>query len=257
MKKIIIISLLLITNNVFSCGCAITKLIDRFHKSEFIAKVKVKKVSVYNAESYYQNAEIEIIDLYKGSKINNIKISSNLRSSCGLYVPENSVWLIFAQKDNNGNISFGYCSGSIQIDKNMSSEKYPNAEKNRKKSIERKLSVLNFLTAKNIQNENQYNLRLYYSKECNDNFKGYEVNKSKFALYEITIEKNLRISNIKSLQEFDNKKLSEKIMKCMNENLKVDNRKIFEIPNSSKIIMIYYYYEAENEDMSFIGEFDL
>ena len=257
MKKIILISILLIANNVFACQCSITKLIDRFHKSEFIAKVKVIKVSEYNAENYYQNAEIEIIDLYKGSKINNIKISNNLQSSCGLYVPENSVWLIFAQIDSNGNLSFGYCSGSIQIDKTMISEKYPNAEKNRKKSIERKLSVLKFLSVKNTQNENKYNLRLYYSKECANDFKGYEVNKSKFAIYEITIEKDLRISNIKPLQEFDNKELSKEIIKCMNENLKVDNRKISEIPNSSKITIIYYYYEAEKQDKSFIGEFDL
>ena len=67
-------------------------------------------------------------------------------------MPENSVWLIFAQIDNKGNLSFGYCSGSIQIDKNMISKEYPNAEINRKKSIELKLSVLKFLSSQNLKN---------------------------------------------------------------------------------------------------------
>ena len=257
MKKAILISFLLIANYSFSCECSIVKLIDRFQKSEFIAKVKIIKVSEYNAENYYQNAEIEIIDLFKGSKINNIKISNNLRSSCGLYVPENSVWLIFAQIDNNGNLSFGYCSGSKQIDKNMVSKEYPNAEKNRKNSIERKLSVLKFLSSQNTKNTNEYNLILTYSKACENDFKGYEVQKTKFAVYEITIEKDLTISTIEPLQEFDNKQLSEEILKCMKENLKVDNRKISEIDNPTKVGMIYYYYEAGKEYKSFISEFDL
>ena len=257
MKKTILISFLFITNYVFSCQCMSTKLIDRYQKSEFIAKVKVTKVSEYNAENYYQNAEIEIINLFKGSKINNIKISNNLRSSCGLYVPENSVWLIFAQIDNNGNLSFGYCSGSKQIDKSMISKEYPNAEKNRKKSIELKLSVLKFLSSQNIEYTNEYNLRLTYSKACENDFKGYELQKTKFAVYEITIEKDLTISTIKPLQEFDNKQLSEEILKCMKENLKVDNRKIFEIDNQTKVGMIFYYYEADKEYKSFISESDL
>ena len=80
MKKTLLILFLFITNYVFSCQCLITKLIDRYQKSEFIAKVKVIKVSEYNAENYYQNADIEIIELFKGNKINNIKISSNIRS---------------------------------------------------------------------------------------------------------------------------------------------------------------------------------
>ena len=257
MKKTILILFLFITNYVFSCECMTTKLIDRYQKSEFIAKVKVIKVSEYNAENYYQNADIEIIELFKGNKINNIKISSNIRSSCGLYVPENSVWLIFAQIDNKGNLSFGYCSGSIQIDKNMISKEYPNAEINRKKSIELKLSVLKFLSSQNLKNTNEYNLRLTYSKACDNDFKGYEVQKIKFAVYEITIEKDLTISKIEPLQEFDNKQLSEEILKCMKENLKVDNRKISVIQNTTKIGKIFYYYEADKEYKSFIGEFDL
>lgn len=257
MKKTILISFLLIANYTFSCECSIVKLIDRYQKSDFIAKVKVTKVSEYNDKNYYQNAEIEIIDLFKGSKINNIKISSNLRSSCGLYVPENSIWLIFAQIDSKGNLSFGYCSGSIQIDKNMISKEYPNAEKNRKNSIERKLSVLKFLSSQNTENTNEYDLKLTYSKACENDFKGYEVQKIKFAVYEITIEKDLTISKIEPLQEFDNKQLSEEILKCMKENLKVDNRKISGIPNTTKIEKILYYYEAEKEYKSFVGEYDL
>ena len=257
MKKTILISLLLFFNYAFPCECSIVKLIDRFQKSEFIAKVKVIKVSEYKAENYYQTADIEIIDLFKGSKINNIKISSNLRSSCGLYVPENSIWLIFAQIDSNGNLSFGYCSGSIQIDKNMISKEYPNAERNRKKSIERKLSVLKFLSSQNIKNTNEYNLILTYSKACENDFKGYDEQKTKYAVYEITVEKDLKISEIKPLQEFDSKQLSDEIMKCLNENLKVDNRKISEIKNITKVVMIYYYYEAEEEYKSFISERDL
>lgn len=257
MKNTIFISFLFITNYVFSCQCMTLKLIDRFQKADFIAEVKIIKVSEYNSENYYQSADVEIIELFKGSRINNIKISNNLRSSCGLFVPENSVWLIYAQTDHNGNLSFGYCSGSIQIDKIVISKKYPNAEKNRKKSIEQKLSVLKFLSAQKIKTINEYNLRLTYSKACENDFKGYEVHKIKFAIYEVYIEKDLTISKIEPLQEFDNKQLSEEILRCMKENLKVDNRKISKILDTTKIEMIFYYYESDKGYKSFISEFDL
>lgn len=257
MNKIILILFLLISNYSFSCQCQIIKLVDRYQKSEFVAKVKIKKVSEYNENNFYQDAEIEIIELFKGIYIDKIKISNNLKSSCGLYVPENSIWLIFAKIDDKGNLSFGYCSGSKQIDKNMVSKDYPNAYENRKKSIELKLSALKFLSLQNIKKTNSYHLNLTYSQAFKNTFQGYDVRASKFAVYEIVVEKDLEISKITALQEFDNKILSEEILKFMQQNLKVDNIKVTEIQEQTKVLKIFYFYEADKENKSFISDFDL
>ena len=257
MKQIFIFFIIIFYSNLaFSCVCGQSKLIDRFQKSEFVAKVKLLKVKNIENDFEYQNAEIEILELYKGEKLKTIKIHAALNSSCSLYVPENSTWLIFAQM-YNGVLSFGYCSGSKQIDRNLNSKEYPNAQKNYNESIERKLLVLKNLKKYNIQKSNEFDLKISYSKPCQNDFKSFEVNKEKIAIYEIDVNRDLSIKKVKALREFDNPKLSKEILTCLSENIKVDTKKIKQISKRTKIIIVYYYYPAEDKNQSFISDIDL
>ncbi|WP_438966711.1 hypothetical protein [Flavobacterium sp.] len=242
---------------VFSCVCIPSKLIDKFQKSEFVAKVKILKVTNIGNDLEYQNAEIEVLELYKGKKITTIKILASMNSSCSLYVPENSTWLIFADTFN-GVLSFGYCSGSNQLDADMYSKKYPNNQKNYNKANEKKLTALKILKEYKIKNFNENDLKISYKeKPCKNNFLGYEVKNDKIAIYEIKVNRNLKIKKIKAISEFDNADLSRQILKCLSENLIIDKKRIKKIPKKSKIYIIYYYNEEVDKNQSYITDYFL
>ncbi|MGG8495285.1 hypothetical protein ACQY1Q_02610 [Tenacibaculum sp. TC6] len=257
-KKAFVILILLNIQNLFACSCGIVPLMDRIPMSDFIATAKILKVSPDKENSNLHNIEIEIIELYKGKATSNLKIYSVLNSSCAFYTPENSKWLIFANKNKNGDLSFGFCSGAKQLDRKFYSDRYPNAEKNHKKSIELKLQVLDYLKRSEIQPSNEFGLRASFSDGCLKNFKGIEVKNNRFALYELTIENDLSISEVKAIKEFDTESLKLDLLNCVKESVEVYARKKeIEIPNKTRIIIGLYYYPAERSNLSFIGQFDL
>lgn len=245
-------------HKVFACSCGIVPLMDRIPMSDFIATAKILKISPDKENSELHNIEIEIINLYKGQPTKYLKIHSVLNSSCAFYTPENSEWLIFASKNKSGDLSFGYCSGAKRLDRKFDSDRYPHAEKNYKKSIELKLQVLEYLKNYEIQTSNEFELITSFSNGCLKNFKGYEVETDRFALYELTIEIDLSIIEVKALKEFDNDNLKSDLLNCVKESVKVYTRKKeTEISNNTKIIIGLYYYASERGNESFIGLFDL
>ena len=259
MKKILLTILFIaISSKLLACSCGIVPLMDRIPMSDFIATAKILKISHDKENSNLHDIQIEIINLYKGQPTSNLKIYSVLNSSCAFYTPENSEWLIFASKNKSGELSFGYCSGAKRLDKKFNSERYPHAEKNYKKSIELKLQVLEYLKKSEIQTSNEFGLRTSFSNGCLKDFKGYEVKSDRFALYELTVESDLSISEAKSLKEFDNENLKADLLNCVRESIKVYTRKKEpEISNKTKIIIGLYFYASERGNESFIGQFDL
>ena len=130
MKVCTLIALCLISTASFACDCASATLLEHFQHSDFVAKIKVLKVSEATADGEYQDATIEVLELYKGNKTTKIKINANLRTDCDLSVPQNSTWLVFANINHAGFLSFGLCSGSIHLDREINTIDYPNLETN-------------------------------------------------------------------------------------------------------------------------------
>jgi len=260
MKKILLTILFLtISSKMLACTCMIQKVIDRYAKSDFVATVNVLNIDSEKDDNYL-NLQVEILELYKGKITDSLKIPKS-RGMCGIYTPENTKWLIFASKDKNGNLTFGYCSGVKQLDKKYDSkklEKYPNAEINYKNSLKRKIELLQFLKKDNIEPQNEFELHTSFSLESIKKFKGYEVNNEKFAIYELTIDKDLSVLDVKELKTFDNEKLKVELLDFIEKNISVGRKgKLNEIPEQTKIILGLYYYPPEKENLSFIGTFAL
>ena len=53
-------------------------------------------------------------------------------TSCSFFTALNTTWLIFASKDKDGILKFGYCSGFLNIEKNLN-------------SVQRKINVLKYI----------------------------------------------------------------------------------------------------------------
>jgi hypothetical protein len=256
MKSFILIVSFFICSTSFACECIKDILVHNFQKSAFVAKIKILKVSKPTADGEYQDATIEVLELYKGKKITTIKIQSSLNTDCNLIVGENTNWLVFAQINRSGILQFDLCSGSMQLDRKMNSIDYPNAQANYIKEINQKIAVLQFFKTKQIAQPNEYNLYLKYNERLHDVFKGYEGESQKNAVYQLTVEKDLSISKIKALQEFDNQRLSKALLAYLKEKAKVNTHNISAIKKRTQLILVYYFYPAEKEYQSFISEFD-
>ena len=262
MKQLLIIISFFVCNSVAACSCNITSLIEKVQNSAFIAKIKILKISESKNDPDYKYAEIEVLELFKGNHIKNIKFSSELRNFCSLSVSENTTWLVFANKGKSEVMKFGYCYGSTELDRKYDkyeSQKYPNAENNKRRSDELKISVLRYFKSRNITNPNVYRLEIDVVEEdlIKKGLRGYEVSNQRFAVYEFKVEKNLIISKIKTLKAFDNQKLSDSLFFIL-KDAKIEPKKGLSTLNKrNRFILVLYYYPAEENYKSFISKYDL
>lgn len=160
MRMLILLISFFITTASCACECVLMPFLYYVQKSDFIATVKVLKVSEPTFDRQYQDAQIEILELFKGKKISSIRVWANLKTDCDFTVSENSNLLIFAQKNSAGVLQFDLCSGSLHLDRYFTSNEYPNAQKNWTKRIDQKLSVLRYLKLNHLTSPNEFDLAL-------------------------------------------------------------------------------------------------
>lgn len=142
-----------------------------FQQSQFVAKAKILKVTPDSANNDYHDADIELITLYKGERRAKIKILSVRNSSCFFLPSVNSTWIIFVSV-SGGTLSFGSCSGSLELDRVFDTAQYPNAGENYSKKIALKQQVLEYLSSHGILNPNPPGL--YFFSDNLRSVKGYK-----------------------------------------------------------------------------------
>ena len=235
-------------------------LIANTAKSDFIATAKVLKVSEDTVNMRYLNIEIEILELFKGPKIQTLKLYNNSPSSCGLFTPEYTSWLIFASKNKQGVLSFGYCSGSEQLDKKFNPKIYTPEEQVKAKAhhdeaLDFKLEVLRYLRINNINPVNKYNLNTFFISDCLKELKEFVVNNEPFAFYELTVEKDLKVSQIRSIKAFDNEELNLKLRHCIREGITMwKSATEKSIPEPTNVILGIYYNVKKDGSSRFIAK---
>jgi hypothetical protein len=134
---------------------------------------------------------------------------------------------------------------------------YPNLDVKYKKSIDLKLQVLDYLKgSKLIVDNNKFKLTPTNYRLCLDDLKGYEE-KNRFAVYQVIVNRDLSIKNIKVIKRFNNKDLSKKLASCLQDNMKISAHNMKVIPEKTKMMIIYFYYSAENNNQSFVSIWDL
>ncbi|WP_298248345.1 hypothetical protein [uncultured Christiangramia sp.] len=256
MKLFITLIITLISFNIYACECALRSTMEKTESSDFVGRVKINQIERDSINPEYLNLTVEVLDIFKGNFNNDLKILTD-KSMCNIYTPKGTEWLVYASFDKNDNLSFGYCSGSIQIDRDLNSDKYPNAEKNYKKSIKRKLELLKFLNQKNIISKSNSSISSILSSDCLNSIKGYEAKVAEFAVYEVSINKDLTVEKIKQIKKFSNSQLNSQVDNCIkNINFRKRNERENLKEKTKKIIPIFYY-EKEQDNPSFISGWDL
>jgi len=181
-----------------------------------------------------------------------------LNSSCSFLPDEGSEWLVFAGKNNQGQLGFGSCSGSLQLDRQFDETRYPGITEKYIREINLKMQVLDFFVSSKLEPKNKANLEISSSSNFLSEYKGSEIEGDRFALYELSIDTNLSIKEIKPIKEFTFSSSHGSLIPHLKKDLKVwakDQEKTIAKPQ--KMILAIYYYPAEGDYESFLSLFDL
>lgn len=243
----------------FACVCNRVSLLDQVARADFIAKAEIISITPRPGDPEIHEVEIKIIELYKGEKTKMLVVYSALNSSCAFYPGKNTNWLIFATKGQDGKPGFGYCSGSIHLDRKFVAALHPDWEQKYIDSYELKLQVIEFLKLKKIEPVNEYALGTGISNKCLADFRGINIGPGRFALFELTIRPDLTIKKVRALKKFDNRSIKKDLNDCIKHGAEVYGLKerLSSIPETTKLLMGLYYYPPEQGNHGFIGEFAL
>lgn len=193
MKKYLFFLFILYSGNLMACSCVTPSFMSLYYQSDFIAKAKILKVTPAGNNSEFNEITIQIIELYKGEMITSIKAVSYLKDGYGIVLTENSTWLLFANINAQGTLRFDYCSGSEQIDKEFDLVHYPKLKQRFEKWLDRTIDLLHFLKKEKLAQTNEFSLGIKYALPDKENLEGYVVSKQTFAIYELTVLKDMNV----------------------------------------------------------------
>ncbi len=263
MKHILFIFIL----NIFSltsyaCSCLSPPMIESYQAADFVARIKINKVIPDPTNSENHLLSIEILELFKGDSTNKIILHSWLNSSCAFMVNAQTEWILFAHKNPKNELTFGMCNNYFEINRILSSKDSIENQRlflNYTNSLNRKLTMLRLIKSKQINPTNEYRLNFFIPKEFQEQLRGYSLPVASVALYKISVNTDLTIHSVKAIQPFLNKKLKKKMEQLIVQEIKIKNRNttLTELPNTTELILGFYYYGQEGTNQSFISNFDL
>lgn len=191
-RKLLLISILpFIYLSGDACSCSILATTSYYYQNaDFVGIVKILKnyKNIPDSNLYYQ-ADVEIIDLYKGKKVKSIWIEGTnggrYGSSCGTFIPEAEIRLIYANRGQDGLLKTYLCTST-----NRPLEPYFKQNNTREKLVLLKKYASKYTHI-------IYNETLYYPAA----FK-FIVDKTKlnyFSLVMVTLSKDYEIKNLNIL----------------------------------------------------------
>lgn len=252
LKRLIPIILIFTSIDVYGCFCTTEPILETYQAADFVAHVRIKKVTKDPNNENYHDVEIDMINMFKGVSVKSLKVLSNKNISCALLPNEGSSWVIFAFKDESGILTFWNCAGSEQIDNKYLKSRFSNNAKNVLKTIDLKLEVLEFFKKGKIQFDNKFRLKTNDYVICTDELDGIKE-KNRFAIYELDVNKDLTVEDVRIIRGFRNEELSKKLAECLKANIIVFKGKDKTIPEKTKINIMYFYYPAKDERKSYFS----
>lgn len=255
MKFFLITIFLISFSAVSACDCVVYPFDHHYQQSDFIAVAKIINVDSSLHEKDQRDIEIEIITLYKGISVKKLKIENHLKTTCGIYTPLNSTWLIFANRNKEGTLSVGSCSRSVQLD----STAHPHFDAQSKSrfdaSISRMLYVLEFLKEHPYTFTGTTNVIMSGNSWQDTSLKGFEEPANNFAAYELISEPGQTSNQIKTLKSFENKLLTESIKERLKTAKVYPYPKNTQADSAHKLLILFFFYAKEKEYPSFVSRY--
>lgn len=251
--------LFIIFFNIFfeskACDCIVTAYDLQYRNADFVALVKVTNIDKVDDNSEYCNIQIQIISLYKGDSVIELKVENPKTSGCGINTPLNSIWLIYAHKAEDGSLYFGSCSNPKLINNPNEPIRDSVYHKKYMQSIERELQILDFLrkTKINLRTTTKYSVS--FKPPDRVALKGYKEEKDSFSAFELIFSEDDQLEEVHVLKSFAN----EQLMTILKNSL--SNAKPSILPNTKRsatkknIFVLYFYYPAEKGYEGFVSRY--
>ncbi len=263
MKLYLLIFILLLGySNANACSCARSwqETNNYYITSDFVGKVTINQVfGSPTKESNTFEIEVNTEKVFKGSDVSTLYVYGNrghgIVTSCDVYVNKGQEWIVYATKNNEGKLTFGWCSNSKPMVKPWFTGK---AKKNRQQAINREIEILGFLTSRLPNLKRNFSVQPVGTNVSDylKKYDGIELPQNDFYQYLITFDRNLKILSIKTLKGIDNEFDSGFI-----DFLK--SKVEWTVPYSDKpktnfqhVFAVFYYYDQENE-VRFLSPFEL
>ncbi|MDB5201304.1 MAG: hypothetical protein JWQ27_713 [Ferruginibacter sp.] len=253
MKKLLLVVCIISTLNVFACECIEIPVFQRYQQADFIATVNVLRTYPDKDNADYLNADIAVVDLFKGKQISVLKLGEQ-KTNCGIILPPDTKWLIFASYDKMGKLQINACSGSVQMSGMLDDPRYPGLNLKLEKKIAATISVLQFLERNAAKQNNPYLLQAGKTDSCRLIGNKTNAKERSFAAFEIRVNADLSVNKIKTLKSFDDKKLSATLSKCLEKNIQIRKPGTSIPKHKSRLLLFYFYYPAEGEHKSFVSQ---
>lgn len=235
---------------IFACTCDEPDITEKYTRSDFVAKAKIIKIYPNIGSKEIYKADILISEIFKGKSLESIYVGGRSDgkpgSSCAIFIPENTELIIYAQKDDDGKYGIGMCSGLLFL--NIGNIKKQGRE----------LDILGMFKSKNIDFTDKISYREKASLHKKlEQFKAIELVK-KYGIYEITFTSDLNIKLVKEISGFG-EPIDEKLIKILGTTKWTSFNKGIKdkVPENSKLLIGIYFYEAEENNPSFISQFYL
>lgn len=253
MKKVILILISLTSIGVFACQCDPPKIAESYIQSDFVANVIVTKIYQNKKNEQGYRADIIITKLFKGEYQKSIYIygqsDNSTENSCDINIPTNTKFIVYAEKNKEGNYGVGYCSRRLNL-----------TENNLKKQ-QLELKILETF----IDNKIHYTSKIKYSEKGDfskpniirelQNLKGIEL-QNDFGFYEITFSSELTIKSVVTISGFNDLTDQKLINIFKNKSWEsYDNGIKNRVPQNSKFIIGIHYYRSQEKNSSFLSLF--
>lgn len=226
--------------------CIPAEFIGKYESSAFIARVTIASVFPNEQDKFYYKSGIIIHELHKGPRITSILIQGSsdgkLRMTSDIFFPKNTELLVYARLNEDGQYIFDSCSGYRILDKKPSH------------ATKRELAMLDVLKKKHKPGSTTYT----YNAEFGDQLKplrGIRLSKS-FAIYEITFGSGRQIDSIQTMSGFTDE-VDEQLKSIIETANWIGHDPDPGASKGKKRLVAFYYYEAEKNEPSFIGEWDV
>jgi hypothetical protein len=259
MKKILQITILLLSIGVFACDCDPPKITEKYIESDFVANVTITKIYPNQKNERGYKADIKINELYKGERLASIYIygrsDDGIGGSCDIHIPVNTKLIAYVRKNSDGNYGIGMCSGLMYFDYSHYYIKKTLKNERELKKQKREIEILNTFKEKEISftDHIKYREKAKTFKDL-EQFKGIELEKD-FGIYEIIFNPDLTIKNVIEINGFGNP-IDQELIEIIEKTEWSSNDKGIEdkVPDGSKLLIGIYYYPEEKGNLSFLSQ---
>lgn len=260
MKKNLILFFFTFSKLVFACSCLhFGTPFDEFSSSDLVADVTIEKVypAEKKFEKQYYKVDLKYHKIYKGTPAKSMYVSGTITvnnkrygsfTSCSLGFEPGQRLTIFENRDKNGLYVLHYCSKRIMHE--------PQYNKSIDYGVSQKIlsSIAKYDIPTNFKNLYiDFNFDVEKRTTALDIVKGLAV-KNRFAIYEITANKDGNIENVEVLQNFLSESDNQILGIIRKSEIKLNSQNINKINTGEKFLFILYYYPSEKNQKSFVSQ---